>query len=295
MSRSRRGIATEWAKASRNDPDAEGEIEVQRQATGKVFLVGAGPGDPGLLTMRARERIEQADVVVYDRLVGEAILELIPQGTTRIAAGKACGKHSMRQEEINELLVSLAFRGRRVVRLKGGDPFVFGRGSEEALYLRRHGIPFEVVPGVTAALACTAYAGIPLTHRGLSRAVHLVTGHFRDDQPLRIDWQRLADPEATLVIYMGLGNLETLARGLIDAGLPAETPAAAIERGTTLDQQVVRAPLEQLPARVQAALLRPPVLVVIGRTVAFSERLDWFVPEAPPEAWQDEIGAHTAR
>lgn len=252
--------------------------------TARVYLVGAGPGDPGLLTVRAQTLIEQADVVVYDRLVGKAILDLIPQGTTRIAAGKACGKHSMSQQEINELLVSLARRGRQVVRLKGGDPFVFGRGGEEALHLSRHGIPFEVVPGVTAAVACTAYAGIPLTHRGLSRTVHLVTGHFRDDQPLELDWKSLADPESTLVVYMGLAHLEAFARGLLDAGLPASTPAAAIERGTTLDQRVVFASIETLAGKVRQEALSPPVLIVVGRTVGLAGELAWFSPESWNEA-----------
>jgi len=236
----------------------------------RVYLVGAGPGDPGLLTIRARMLIEQADVVVYDRLVGKGILDLIPQGTTRIAAGKACGKHSMTQQEINELLVSLAKRGRQVV--------------QEALYLSRHGIPFEVVPGITAAVACTAYAGIPLTHRGLSRTVHLVTGHFRDDQPLELDWKSLADPESTLVIYMGLAHLETFCRRLLDAGMPATTPAAAIERGTTLDQHVVFGTLDTLPEKVRLEALSPPVLIVVGRTVGLAGELGWFCPETWSEA-----------
>ncbi len=264
-----------------------------RKRVAKVFLVGAGPGDPGLLTLRAHELLQQADVVVHDRLVGNQILDLIPAGTVRVCAGKARGDHRMTQNEINELLVSLATRGRTVVRLKGGDPFVFGRGSEEALYLKRHGIPFEVVPGVTAALACTAYAGIPLTHRGLSHGVHLVTGNLRDDRPLTLDWKQLADPDTTLAIYMGLGRIEQLTRELIDAGLPENTPAAAIERGTTLDQRVVTAPLSALPAQVREALLEAPVLVVVGRTVSLADQLAWFMPPEETDALDNGLAARS--
>ena len=164
---------------------------------GIVYLVGAGPGDPGLLTVRALRLIEQADVVVYDRLVSAEILALIPPGVSRIAVGKAPGHHCVPQDQINDLLVGVACKRRRVVRLKGGDPFIFGRGSEEALHLKRHGIPFEVVPGVTSAAAASAYAGIPLTHRGLSRTVHLVTGHQRDDEPLDLPWKEMAGGAST--------------------------------------------------------------------------------------------------
>lgn len=246
---------------------------------GKVFLVGGGPGDPGLLTVKALDLLRSADVVVYDRLVSTAILDLIPGGVSRIAVGKAVGCHTMKQEEINELLANLAASGRRVVRLKGGDPFIFGRGSEEALYLRSRGIKFEVVPGVTAAAACSAYAGVPLTHRGLSRGVRMVTGHFRDDEAIDLDWRALSDPQATLVIYMGLANLSRIFDGLLAEGMDPLTPAMAIQEGTTARQQRVLGTLSDLPERVRKAGMEPPVLVVVGATVALAESLDWFQPQ----------------
>jgi uroporphyrin-III C-methyltransferase/precorrin-2 dehydrogenase/sirohydrochlorin ferrochelatase/uroporphyrin-III C-methyltransferase len=246
---------------------------------GKVYLVGAGPGDPELLTLKALRLVEQADVVVYDRLVAEGVLDLIPEGVSRINVGKASGHHSLAQKEINELLVRLA-RGRRcVVRLKGGDPFVFGRGSEEALHLRRHGIPFEVVPGITAATACSAYAGVPLTHRGTSRGVRLVTGHFQEDQVLELDWRSLADPQATLVIYMGLSNLKLIARQLVQAGLAPDTPALAVQDGTLPQQRRVFGPLCELPQRVARAGMAAPLLAIIGRTVALADELDWYLSD----------------
>lgn len=249
------------------------------QNKGKVYLVGAGPGDPGLLTLKALELLRGAQVVVYDRLVSQGVLDLIPGGVTRICAGKASGHHSMRQQEINELLASLAGSGRRVVRLKGGDPFIFGRGSEEALYLRHHGIPFEVVPGVTAAAACSAYAGVPLTHRGISRGVRLVTGHFRDGEPIELDWQGLADPETTLVIYMGLTSLPRVCAELAAAGLDPATPAMAVQDGTTARQRRVLGELRNLPERIGEAGLQAPVMIVIGRTVNLAAELDWYFPE----------------
>ena len=246
---------------------------------GKVYLVGAGPGDPELLTLKALRLIERADVVVYDRLVAEGVLELVPEGVSRINVGKASGRHSLGQPEINELLVRLARGKRCVVRLKGGDPFVFGRGSEEALYLRRHGIPFEVVPGITAATACSAYAGVPLTHRGVSRGVRLVTGHFQEGQVLDLDWRSLADPQSTLVVYMGLSNLQLISRQLIQAGLPADTPALAVQDGTLPQQRRVFASLRELPQRVARAGMAAPLLLIIGRTVALADQLDWYLAD----------------
>ncbi len=246
----------------------------------KVFLVGAGPGDPDLLTVKAQRLLGEADVVVYDRLVSDAILAKIPAGVTRISAGKASGNHSMAQADINALLVRLARAEHGVVRLKGGDPFVFGRGSEEAAYLHRHGIAFEVVPGITAASACSAYAGIPLTHRGLSHGVRLITGHCRDDLPLDLDWAKLADPDATLVIYMGLANLNTISTRLIAAGLDPDTPAAAIAQGTTRQQRVCRAGLRQLPAAVRNQGLQAPVTLIVGKVVSLAPSLEWFQADA---------------
>jgi uroporphyrin-III C-methyltransferase len=246
------------------------------QSTSKVYLVGAGPGDPDLLTVKALRLLQSADAVVYDRLISDAILDMIPDGVTRIFVGKASGRHSVPQSDINELLVSLACKNRRIVRLKGGDPFVFGRGSEEALYLKRHGVSFEVVPGITSAAACTAYSGVPLTHRGLSRNLHLMTGHYRDDEPLDFDAARFADPNDTLVIYMGLANLPRICSHLMAAGLPASTPALAVQDGTLPSQRRILSDLRRLPLNVAAAGLKPPVLVVIGRTVSLADELDWF-------------------
>ena len=247
---------------------------------GKVFLVGSGPGDPDLLTVKALRLIESADVIVYDRLVSPGIMRLVPSGVTRIDVGKASGHHNMPQDEINALLVSLAQRQRNVVRLKGGDPFIFGRGSEEALYLRQHAIEFEVVPGVTAAAACSAYAGVPLTHRGVSRGVRLVTGHFKNDEPIRLDWDALADPETTLVVYMGRSNIRRICRHLVEAGLDPATPAIAIQDGTTASQRRAFGDLLTLADRVRAMRLQSPLMIIIGRTVALAGELDWFEPLA---------------
>lgn len=245
---------------------------------GIVYLVGAGPGDPDLLTLKAHRLLQQADVVIHDRLVSARVLDLVPAAVTRIPVGKESGHHCVPQEQINRLLVEQARRHARVVRLKGGDPFVFGRGSEEALHLRRHGVPFEIVPGITAAVACSAYAGVPLTHRGASRGVQFVTGHFRDDQPVELDWATLANPDTTLVVYMGLAHLPLICRQLIAAGLAATTPALAVQDGTTPHQRQLTATLAELPEQVHGAGLVPPVLVVIGRTVALAEELAWFNP-----------------
>ncbi len=249
------------------------------QQQGCVYLVGAGPGDPDLLTLKALRLLQEADVVVYDRLISQGVLDLIPGGVSRISVGKAVGHHSMPQDDINELLLNLVRRGRRVVRLKGGDPFIFGRGSEEAMFLRRHGFDFEVVPGITAAAACSAYAGVPLTHRGMSRGVRLVTGHFRDDEPIDLDWRALADPEATLVVYMGLANLPRICSELAAAGMASNMPALAVQSGTTPDQQRVSGDLGSLPEKVKAAGLAAPILIIIGRTVSLAEELDWYVPD----------------
>lgn len=245
-----------------------------------VSLVGAGPGDPGLLTLHAYDRLKTADVVVYDKLVSDQVLDLIPSGTTRIFAGKTASNHYMPQDQINALLVNLARAGRHVVRLKGGDPFVFGRGGEEAQYLAAHGIDFEVVPGITSSAACTAYAGIPLTHRNLAHSVRFVTGHTRAGTTLDLNWKSLADPATTLVVYMGMINVETISAELIKAGLPASTPAAAINMGTRPDQRVVRTTLDRLPAEARAAELVGATLLVIGKVVDLADEIAWFEPDA---------------
>lgn len=241
----------------------------------KVFIVGAGPGDPGLLTMKAAECLRMADVVVYDRLVSEEILGFIPHHAEMIFAGKAARDHAMPQEEINQTLIDLAKQDKVVVRLKGGDPFIFGRGSEEALALAEHDINFEIVPGITASAGCGAYAGIPLTHRGLATGVRFVTGHCRDGHHLDLNWESLACPETTLVIYMGLINIEMISAELIKAGLPADTPAAGVERGTTPDQRTVITTLEKLPETLAKAELKAPSLLIIGKVVDLADVISW--------------------
>lgn len=248
-----------------------------------VHLVGAGPGDPDLLTLKALRCLQQAEVVVYDRLVSPEILALIPPGASRIYAGKARGDHSQPQQETNELLVRIARSGYRLVRLKGGDPFVFGRGSEEALFLAENGIGCEVVPGVTAASGCAAGAGIPLTHRGLATGVRYVTGHCRDDLPLDLNWTSLADPDTTLVIYMGLCHIAEIACRLVEAGLPAETPAAVVANGTLPQQRILVASLASLPDRVQQETMASPALFIIGRVVEVRDAL----VRALPARWSD--------
>jgi uroporphyrin-III C-methyltransferase/precorrin-2 dehydrogenase/sirohydrochlorin ferrochelatase/uroporphyrin-III C-methyltransferase len=245
-------------------------------STGFVSLVGSGPGDPELMTIKSLRLLQQADVVVFDRLVSAEILALIPQGVGRISVGKSPGMHCVPQDQITEILVSLALGGRRVVRLKGGDPYIFGRGGEEALVLSQKGIPFEVVPGVTAAAGCSSYAGIPLTHRGLSHGVRFITGHLQNDSRLNVDWEKIADPDCTLVIYMGLANLRQLCKELIRAGLAATTPAAAIHGGSTPRQRKVVATLADLAEEVEHAALDSPVTTIVGSVVELSEKLDWF-------------------
>ncbi len=251
--------------------------------SGSVALVGAGPGDPDLLTVKAARLIREAGIVVYDRLVSDEILALVPAATPRIYAGKATSQHALPQDEINALLVSLAQTGQRVVRLKGGDPFVFGRGAEEALHLAAHGVPFQVVPGISAASGCATYSGIPLTHRGLAQGVRFLTGHCRDGKLPDCDWRGLADADTTLVIYMGLATLAQIAGQLIAAGLAADTPAAAIENGTTPRQRRVIATVATLPDRVAECGMQAPALIIIGRVVSLAADLDWFAakPEAP--------------
>ncbi|MFL6967550.1 MULTISPECIES: uroporphyrinogen-III C-methyltransferase [Pseudomonas] len=234
---------------------------------GEVALVGAGPGDPGLLTLRAWSLLMQADAVVYDRLISPQLLSLIPLACARHYVGKAAGCHSLPQPQINQLLADLADQGQRVVRLKGGDPFIFGRGAEELEYLLSRGIDCQVVPGITAAAGCSAYAGIPLTHRDLVNSCRFITGHLQRDGELDLPWRSLADDSQTLVFYMGLSNLRTIAERLIAAGLSADTPAALISNGTRPDQQVLRGTLGALPDMAQACLDGLPTLTVIGKVV----------------------------
>jgi len=259
-----------------------------------VSLIGAGPGDPDLLTIKALRRIEQAEVVVHDRLVSEEILALIPQGVPRIYAGKSCGKHSMTQDEINQTLVNLARNGRSVVRLKGGDPFVFGRGSEEALVLHRAEIKFEITPGITSGIAATAYAGIPVTHRSLSRGVLFVTGHFKNDEAVELDWSGMANPELTLVIYMGLHNLPMIRDNLISHGLSPETPAAVVENGTTRKQRKAIATLSTIEDATRDKGLSSPALIIVGKVVALSDELEWFDKVAEESATIDAVALNAS-
>jgi len=248
---------------------------------GTVALVGAGPGDPGLLTLRAAQLLAEADVVLHDRLVSPQVLAHIRANAQLVDVGKTSWSGTApRQEEINAQLVSLAQTGRRVVRLKGGDPFVFGRGAEEAQTLARQGIAFEVVPGISSAIAAPAYAGIPVTARGHTQDVCIVTGHLDPDDPAsRVRWQALATGPGTLVILMGHDRLPVLTTGLVRYGRPASTPAACIEQGTTAAQRVVVSTLEHLARDVAAAGLRPPVATVVGDVVLLREQLRWYGPD----------------
>ena len=248
-----------------------------RQAS--VALVGAGPGDPELLTLRALRLLSQADAVVYDQLVATEVLDFVPPRARRVYAGKKRGQHALPQDEINALLVRLAREGLRVVRLKGGDPYVFGRGGEEAQALAEAGIAFEVVPGVTAACGVAACAGIPLTHRDHAQSCLFVTGHLKDGSA-DLDWPALARARQTVVIYMGLGALAHICDQLQRHGLAADHPAAVVQQGSTADQRVVAGTLATLPDLVAAAGLASPCLTVVGTVVTLRAQLDWFGRDA---------------
>lgn len=242
--------------------------------TGQVWLVGAGPGDPDLLTIKALRLMQQADVVIHDRLVSQSIMELIPTATRRIYVGKARSDHAVPQEDINQLLVTEARAGHNVLRLKGGDPFIFGRGGEEIQELADAGIPFEVVPGITAASGCAAYAGIPLTHRDHAQSVRFITGHLKHDG-VNLHWPELMDPMQTLVFYMGLVGLQAICEQLIAHGRNPHTPVALIEKGTTPQQRVVIATLATINERVQAEKVSAPTLTIVGDVVQLHDKLKW--------------------
>ena len=239
---------------------------------GRVILVGTGPGAPELLTVRADRLLRAADVALYDNLVSAQVLELLPASAERIYVGKRRNRHALEQDDINQLMVDLARAGREVLRLKGGDPFIFGRGGEELEYLARAGVPFELVPGITAAIGVAAYAGIPLTHRRLAQSCTFVTGHLQDGS-MALDWTLLARPHQTVVVYMGLLGLPTLCARLIEHGRPADTPAAIIQQGTTPGQHVLEGTLASLPAMLAADPLHAPTLIIVGEVVSLRRTL----------------------
>ena len=243
---------------------------------GKVTLVGAGPGDPGLLTRKGLEALQRAEVVVYDRLVSPAILALMPEKAEQIDVGKRAARHPVPQDQINRILLDKALEGKNVVRLKGGDPFLFGRGGEELELLAAHGIPFEEVPGITSAIAAPAYGGIPVTHRDCCSSLHIVTGHQRSGKELDIDFGALVRTKGTLVFLMGVSALPQICRGLLDAGMEPQMPAAVVEKGTTPAQRRISATLGTLPAAAEEAGVVSPAVIVVGKVCALAEDFDWF-------------------
>ncbi len=280
---------------SGREQEAEASLKAMLEAdsdapgTGEVYLVGAGPGNPDLLTFRALRLMQQADVVVYDRLVSPPILDMCRRDADRLYVGKERDNHAVPQDEINLVLVRLAKEGKRVLRLKGGDPFIFGRGGEEIETLREHGVPFQVVPAVTAAAGVASYAGIPLTHRDHAQALILVTGHLKDGT-MDLDWDMLCRPRQTIVIYMGLKGLVTLCDEMKKHGMPGSTPAAIVQQGTTLNQKTVTGTLDTLPALAAQAELKPPTLIIVGSVVSLHAKLNWFHPDvAADDHWHTPL------
>ena len=270
----------EQALAGR-EQQAEQALEAMLQDTkdqpvqGEVYLIGAGPGDPDLLTFRALRLMQQADVVLYDRLVAPEIIDLCRRDADRIYVGKQRSNHAVPQNDINQLLVTLALEGKRVVRLKGGDPFIFGRGGEEIETLADYNIPFQVVPGITAASGCAAYAGIPLTHRDYAQSVRFVTGHLKNDT-IDLPWQELIAKEQTVVFYMGLVGLSTICQQLIEHGKASDTPIALIEQGTTQAQRVFTGTLATMPEQIAHQKIHAPTLIIVGEVVKLRDKLAWF-------------------
>jgi len=244
---------------------------------GEVYLVGSGPGDPDLLTFRALRLLQMADVVVYDRLVAPPIMDLARRDAERIYVGKERDNHALSQENINQLLVRLAKEGKRVVRLKGGDPFIFGRGGEEIETLMENGVTFQVVPGITAASGCATYSGIPLTHRDYAQSVVFSTGHLQDGT-VDLNWKALAHTNQTIVFYMGLHGVRIVSEQLIAHGLPATTPVALVQQGTTQNQRVIVTQLDKLEQTVKDEAVKPPTIIIVGNVVELHEKLAWFKP-----------------
>ncbi|MBV1921674.1 MAG: siroheme synthase CysG, partial [Pseudomonadales bacterium] len=253
------------------------DLSIKPRVKGEVYLVGAGPGDPDLLTFRALRLMQQADVVLYDRLVSPEVLDLVRRDAERIYVGKARDDHAVPQDQINQYLVDLALQGRRVCRLKGGDPFIFGRGGEEIDMLAEQHIDFQVVPGITAASGCSTYAGIPLTHRDYSQSVQFVTGHLKDGS-CDLDWEMLARGRQTVVFYMGLVGLPHICESLIEHGQKPDMPIALIQQGTTRNQKVLTGTLATMPDIVKANPVVPPTLIIVGEVVTLQEKLQWFTP-----------------
>lgn len=263
---------------ARNLLDQLLEESITSAQVGEVYLVGAGPGDPDLLTFKAVRLMQRADVMVYDRLVSKPILDMANKNAQRIYVGKEKDNHAVPQDKINELLVELAKQGKRVLRLKGGDPFIFGRGGEEIETLVEEGVPFQVVPGITAAAGCSSYAGIPLTHRDYAQSVTFATGHLKDGS-INLNWKQLAQPNHTIVFYMGLTGIHVISEQLIAHGLPADTTAALIEQGTTRNQRVHIGTVASLPQLVKDSGVRAPTLTIVGNVVDLHEKLHWYKPE----------------
>jgi len=251
--------------------------EQDSENKGEVYLVGSGPGDPDLLTFRALRLMQRADVAVYDRLVSQGILDMVRRDAELIYVGKERNNHAMPQENINQLLVRLAKEGKRVLRLKGGDPFIFGRGGEEIETLRENNVDFQVVPGITAATGCSTYGGIPLTHRDHAQSCVFVTGHLKDGT-VNLNWKALAHPHQTIVFYMGLQAVKVIGRELVANGLSGDTPAALVEQGTTQNQRVHIGTLSTLPEIVESEQVKPPTLIIVGSVVTLHEKLKWFQP-----------------
>jgi uroporphyrin-III C-methyltransferase/precorrin-2 dehydrogenase/sirohydrochlorin ferrochelatase len=249
----------------------------------KVTLVGAGPGDPELLTLRALRVMQAASVVLYDHLVSPPLVDLARRDAERIYVGKRQDNHALPQAEINALMVRLAREGKRVVRLKGGDPFIFGRGGEEIEALLEHGVAFEVVPGITAAAGAASYAGIPLTHRDYAQSCVFVTGHLKDGSA-QLDWEPLARPNQTVAVYMGVGGLAQICRGLVEHGMPGSTPAAVVEKATLAEQRVVEGTLLTLAQKAKTERIAPPALLIVGEVVRLRAKLGWFGANAPTQA-----------